>query len=204
MSDSPVPLPFSAPLRAVQNVLAHFHNRGIVIGGIAVSLLGKERATADIDAIVLLTLDDIPDLLAVAAREGLSPRIADVATFARRSRVVLLQHEPSGINVDLSLGALPFESQAVARSTFWVEGDLRIPLPTPEDLVILKAVAHRSKDRDDIEGIMTRHPGLDWRRIEHWVRQFADVLEMPELWTDLAQLRDQRQSGSRKDTKSQR
>ena len=204
MSDSPVPLPFFAPLRAVQNVLAHFHNRGIVIGGIAVSLLGKERATADIDAIVLLTLDDIPDLLAVAAREGLSPRIADVATFARRSRVVLLQHEPSGINVDLSLGALPFESQAVARSTFWVEGDLRIPLPTPEDLVILKAVAHRSKDRDDIEGIMTRHPGLDWRRIEHWVSQFADVLEMPELWTDLAQLRDQRQSGSRKDTKSQR
>ena len=89
MSDSPVLLPFFAPLRAVQNVLAHFHNRGIVIGGIAVSLLGKERTTADIDAIVLLTLDDIPDLLAVAALEGLTPRIADVVTFARRSRVVL-------------------------------------------------------------------------------------------------------------------
>lgn len=204
MSDSPVPLPFFAPLRAVQHVLAHFHNRGVVIGGIAVSLLGKERSTADIDAIVLLTLDDIPNLLAVAAREGLKPRIADVAAFARRSRVVLLQHEPSGINVDFSLGALPFESQAVARSTVWIEGDLRIPLPTPEDLVILKAVAHRPKDRDDIEGIMTRHPKLDWQRIEHWVRQFADVLEMPELWTDLARLRDQRQPGSRKDAKSQR
>ena len=47
-------------------------------------------------------------------------------------------------------------------------------------------------------------PGLDWRRIEHWVRQFADVLEMPELWTDLARLRDQRKSSSRKDARSQR
>ena len=204
MSDSAIPQTFLAPLYAVQTVLAHFHNRGMVIGGVAVSLLGKERSTADIDALVLLTLDDIPELLAVAAREGLTPRIADVVTFARRSRVVLLQHESSGINVDLSLGALPFEDQAVKRSTVWAEGDLRIPLPTPEDLIILKAVAHRPKDRDDIEGIMTRHPDLDWRRIEHWVRQFAEALEMPELWTDLARLRDQRQTGARKDAKSQR
>jgi hypothetical protein len=51
---------------------------------------------------------------------------------------------------------------------------------------------------------MTRHPDLDWRRIEHWVRQFAEALEMPELWTDLARLRDQRQTGARKDAKSQR
>ncbi len=192
MSDPSIPLPFFAPLRAVQNVLAHFHNRGMVIGGIAVSLLGKERSTADIDAVMLLTLDELPELLAVAQREGLSPRIADVETFARRSRVVLLKHEASGINVDLSLGALPFEDQAVKRSKVWTEGDLHIPLPTPEDLIILKAVAHRPKDRDDIEGIMTRHPNLDWRRIEDWVQQFADVLEMPELWTDLARLRDQR------------
>ena len=32
------------------------------------------------------------------------------------------------------------------------------------------------------------HPGLDRNRVEYWVRQFADVLEMPELWEDIIPL----------------
>jgi hypothetical protein len=94
--------------------------------------------TADADVLILASIDDIPRVLELAGAEGLQPRTANVAEFARRSRVVLLRHEASGIDVDISLGVLPFEIEAVERSHEHQAGALRIRLPTPEDLIILK------------------------------------------------------------------
>lgn len=189
MSASGIPDSILAPLAAVQRVLTRFSNRGIIIGGIAVSLLGTPRFTADVDAVVLLTMEDLPELLEVARQEGLLPRIDQVEAFARRSRVVLLQHQETGVPVDLSLGLLPFEIEAVERSRMIDAGELQIRLPTPEDLIILKAVAHRPKDMLDIATIIENNLNLDWKRIRFWVQQFADLLEMPELWQDIAKMR---------------
>ncbi|MEZ4866715.1 MAG: hypothetical protein R3C14_35675 [Caldilineaceae bacterium] len=36
------------------------------------------------------------------------------------------------------------------------------------------------------------HPKLDWKRIQFWVQQFAEALEMPELWQDIAKMRPSR------------
>lgn len=62
-----------------------------------------------------------------------------------------MRHEESGVDVDISLG-LPFEVEAVERSSEHQVGTLTTRLPTPElILIILKAVAHRPKDMLDIE-----------------------------------------------------
>ena len=44
-----------APLQALQRLLARFDDQGIVIGGVAASLLGKPRLTVDIDVVLLLS-----------------------------------------------------------------------------------------------------------------------------------------------------
>ncbi len=178
--------PLLAPLAAVQRLLARFEDRGVVIGGVAASLLGKPRLTADVDAMVLLSLPDLPRLMAAAIEEGFVFRIREAEDFARRHRVLLLMHQESGINVDVSLGALPFEAEAVERSIVHWAGPVAIRIPTPEDLIILKAVAHRPKDLLDIQAIIDSHPDLDRERIRYWVGEFAQLLEMPELWTDIA------------------
>lgn len=67
-----------------------------------------------------------------------------------------------------------------------IDDTLEIRLPTPEDLIIMKAVAHRPKDLLDIQGILQSHPDLDRRRIRKWVTQFAELLEKPELWDAIA------------------
>jgi hypothetical protein len=180
--------PFLAPLVALQGLLVRFENQGVIIGGIAASLLGTPRLTADLDAVLLLGMEDIPRLLHEASMEGIFPRIPDCEAFARKSHVLLLRHTTSETNIDISLGLLPFEVEMVARSQVHHVGLIGLRLPTPEDLIILKAVAHRPKDLQDIQGIAANHPGLDRERVEHWVRQFADVLEMPELWEDVAPL----------------
>jgi predicted nucleotidyltransferase len=61
-------------------------------------------------------------------------------------------------------------------------------LPTPEDLIILKAVAHRPKDLEDIREIVANNPNLDHRRIENWVKDFAELMETPELWGQIEKI----------------
>lgn len=180
--------PLAAPLAAIQRLIEQFDNRGVIIGGVAASLLGRPRLTADADVLLLLSVNDIPRLLELAGTVGLQPRLANAMEFARRNRVLLLQHVATGIGVDISLGLLPFEVETVERSVEHQVGAVRLRLPTPEDLIILKAIAHRPKDMLDIEAVVAAQEHLDKKRIASWVRQFADLLEVPELWTDLERL----------------
>jgi hypothetical protein len=175
-----------SPLAAVQRLLERLDNRGLIIGGVAASLLGKPRVTADLDLLILLSTQDLPRLLDAARQEGLVPRLGDALDFARRQRILLLRHESSGVNVDVALGALPFEVEAVERGCLRSVGELTLRLPTPEDLIILKAVAHRPKDLLDIEAVIASHPHLDRERIRRWVQDFSLTLEMFELWDDIA------------------
>jgi predicted nucleotidyltransferase len=178
-------MPFLAPLQAVQDLLKAFGERGVIIGGIAASLLGTPRFTADVDAVFLLELDEIPQLLKQATAYGIQARIADAEAFARKNRVLLLRHSASGINIDISLGMLSFEAGMVKRSQSVALADLQLRLPTPEDLIVLKTVAHRPQDMLDIEAVLDSHPEVDKDYIHAWVQQFAEALEMPELWDDL-------------------
>jgi len=111
-----------------------------------------------------------------------------VAGFARKTRVVLLRHTVSGTDIDLSLGILPFEVEMVERSRVVDLGPITLRLPMPEDLIIMKAVAHRPKDLADIQAIAASHPGLDRERIRFWVEQFGEALDLPELWKMISQL----------------
>lgn len=101
------------PLRALQRLVEQFENRGVIIGGIAASLLGQPRFTAYLDAVILLSVADIPELMSAAREQDMVPRLAEAEAFARTNRVLLLNHSSSGINIDISLGILPFEEEMV-------------------------------------------------------------------------------------------
>lgn len=177
--------PFRAAIESVQRLLSKFDNRGVIIGGIAVGFLGRPRFTEDIDAMFLLSTKDIPKFLEAAHKEGIEPRDPNAAEFARKNRVLLLRHVPSKINIDITLGMLPFEEEMVARSNIQSLTTLSVRLPTPEDLIIMKAIAHRPKDLEDIRTIIDKHPSLDVDRIMQWVKSFAEAFETPDLWTDI-------------------
>lgn len=161
----------------------------LVIGGVAVSMLSKPRTTKDVDVVAWL-----PDHEAWAAfmsggkSHGIVPRIPNPVEFALSSRVLLLRHEGSGVPIDLSMGALPFEENAVRRAVPTEVGGLRVPLPVPEDLLVMKAVAHRTRDIADIEAILSAHPNIDEKWVVSTVREFAEALDSPELVTDLEEL----------------
>jgi len=148
--------PLLDPLETLQKLLDHYIGRSIVIGGIASSLIGEPRLTAHLDALVIINNEEIQELVETARSLGLDSRIKDVHKFAEQNRVVLLRHTDSGTNIDISLGMLPFEKEMISRSTKYQVGDFSITLPSPEDLIIMKAIANRQKDILDIQGIIKK------------------------------------------------
>lgn len=185
MADRPgldaVVAPLAGALAAIAATFREAGVPGMVIGGVAASLLGRPRATRDVDAVAWAPGIDGAALLAAAAASGLQPRIDDPLAFAKTSGVLLLRHAATGIDVDVALASLPFERDAIARARPTTVGGVTVPLVTPEDLVILKAVAGRPRDLVDIEAVLAATPKLDRRRVRRWVRAFADALEMPEV-----------------------
>ncbi len=50
--------PLLSPLAAVQRLIEQLDNQGVIIGGVAASLLGQPRLTADADALFLLSVEE--------------------------------------------------------------------------------------------------------------------------------------------------
>ncbi|GIW53801.1 MAG: hypothetical protein KatS3mg082_0205 [Nitrospiraceae bacterium] len=175
-------------LRALCNLLNTSRTPGMIIGAVAASLRGQARATEDVDVSVVLDEGALERFLELARAEGFRPRRPDAIAFARRSAVLLLEHEPTRVGVDVTIGRLPFEREAVARAQDMVIQNLHVPVATAEDLVIMKAVAHRPHDLEDIRAIVAANPRLDVSRVRATVREFARATDMPELWTDIEPL----------------
>ena len=183
-------------LRVLASLTEWFKDQHVsyaIIGGAAIGFLAQPRATQDIDAVTWLDLAETAAFVKSGARFGFVPRISDPIEFAHKSRVLLLQHNQTKIDVDISLGTLPFEQEMIERAIEFTTPELTVQIATPEDLIISKAVAHRKRDLLDIDNLVSVYPNLDLARIRHWVGQFADVLESPELVSDLESLLENRQ-----------
>ena len=168
-------------LAALASALQELGCPAMLIGGLAVIARGIPRQTIDIDAVVQGEGLDVETLLRVLGRSGFAPRIPDAIAFAHQRQVLLMRHSPSGVPLDLSLGWLPFERDAMSRATPIDLAGVMLPVATAEDLVVFKAVAWRDRDKGDIERLVVRHGDtFDFARIRTTLTQFYEALDEPE------------------------
>lgn len=168
-------------LAALAAALRSLAAPSMVIGGVAVIAHGVPRLTVDIDATVWSEDVELERLLAALARHRIEPRIRDALDFARRRQVLLLEHRPSGTPLEITLASLPFEREALARAAMLRVADVEVPVVSPEDLVVYKAVAWRDRDRSDLEELLALHGStMDLERVRRLVREFAEILEDPD------------------------
>lgn len=178
-------------LAALKDLIAWFKAEkipGVIIGGVAASILGRPRLTRDVDAMVLLDNDAWSGFLNIGKQFGFFPRHPDPIAFAEKKRMILVHHKPSGVDIDISVGMLPFELEVIKNIKWTKISSVKIPLPAPEDLIIMKAVAHRQRDLIDIEAIFDAQANLNLKRIRKWVKEFSAVLEMPEILKDIERI----------------
>lgn len=82
-----------------------------VIGGLAVQVWGEPRFTLDVDVSLLAGIGREEEIVE-AWLKSFSSRIPEPRKFALENRVLLLRG-PEGIGIDVALGCLPFEEQAI-------------------------------------------------------------------------------------------
>jgi hypothetical protein len=164
------------------------------IGGLAVQRWGEPRETVDVD-LTLVTGFGGEEPFIRRLLQQYAGRVDDPAEFARINRVLLIR-APSGVGIDVALGALPFEESIVSRSTlFSFPGPVRLRTCSAEDLIVLKAFASRPRDWIDVEGIIVRQTGkLDWAYIDRELRPLAELKEAPEILSELERRRRELES----------
>jgi hypothetical protein len=151
------------------------------IGGLANLRWGIHRTTNDVDA-TLLTHFTGEENIVKSIMKIFPSRIPDGERFALTKRVLLLK-APNNVEIDISLGGLPFEQKMIERSTYSMfEENVNIRTCSAEDLIVMKMFASRPLDIVDVEGILIRQYGkLDMGYIHSHLYELAQLKEEPEL-----------------------
>ena len=131
-----------AAAREIQEFCRERGWRFCIIGGLAVQRWGEPRLTRDVDVTLLTGFGGEPAFVD-GLLAGFTPRLPDARDFALRNRVVLVSSS-DGVPIDIALGAMPFEEEAVSRATAYrVSPDLELATCGAEDLIVFKAFAGR-------------------------------------------------------------
>lgn len=157
------------------------------IGGVAVQRWGEPRLTQDVDLTILAGFGH-EERFTDALLETFLPRRSDAREFALRHRVLLLR-TASGVDVDVALGALPFEERSIERSSpwFWTPDDSLITC-SAEDLVVHKVFAARDLDWADVERVLIRQHGrLDLAQIRDELQALLELKGEPEAMAKFEQ-----------------
>ncbi len=132
--------------------------RWYVFGAQAVAAAGVPRFTADIDVTVEATPRELNALLSALATRGFTPRdVGGLRAFVTATRVVPVAHR-SGFPVDVVLAGPGLEEEMLARARTRRIGRLQIPFIDTADLVVLKVLAGRGKDLEDVRALLRVGP----------------------------------------------
>ena len=159
----------------------------IVIGGIAASIIGEPRITADVDVDIVLDDEEVPGFLDKALEAGFDVHVKKCIESARRTGV--FQISLGNYHIDFIIASTDLETQACQRSRKIRLHGVNAFFPSPEDLILLKIIPGRDKDLLDAKSIVLRHGDkLDTNYLETWATKLCDEAEDMRIWTTLQKL----------------
>jgi len=128
------------------------------IGGVAVQRWGNPRLTQDVDLTLRTGFGNEEEFIDVLL-QAYTGRRPDARAFAISRRVLLLR-TAKAVDVDIALGAFPFEERSIARASEWPWDEGRSLITcSANDLLVHKVFAGRDRDWADVESVLARQHG---------------------------------------------
>jgi hypothetical protein len=160
----------------------------------AAILHGVARLTADVDVTVRLPeAASTTSVVAALESHGFRVRFTD-SEFIERTRVIPFVHLATSLPVDLVLAGPGLEDRFFARVVVRTIDGVRVPVASAEDVIIMKVLAGRPKDIDDIVVIAaSSRETLDVA----YIRQTLSDLERALSQSDLAPVFEDARARSR-------
>lgn len=141
-------------LARIARALVPLGIRWYVFGAQAVIAAGAVRTTADID----ITTEDVPpELLQQALKKAgfvLRRDIEGLDELVRHHRILPLEHARSGLQLDVVRAGPGLEEQMMDRAILRRVGRTSIPFVSTDDLLVLKVLAGRAKDLEDVRALL--------------------------------------------------
>jgi hypothetical protein len=128
----------------------------ILVGGIAVNLLGSLRSTADMDILIEMSDENIKRVVRILKASGYSVKqpVDPLGLADKETREVLIRkkHLKDGLSeVDIIVDT-PVDYTDAAKNKLYIKsGDIAIPVISINNLIRMKKNTDRNIDRLDIE-----------------------------------------------------
>lgn len=150
-----------------------------LIGAYAVNAWLEPRFTADIDVVAVAPAERLAEARTVLEEQGYKAEFVDGSGSTGPDFLRFTAEGEDALLLEIQIAKTEFQLEVVRRAAV---GDSGVRISTPEDLIIMKLIAYRPKDRIDLEGLI-RLPDLDWPYIEKWAGEW-DVLERLHIVRD--------------------
>lgn len=174
--------PLAEALAALARTLAQLDAPWYLFGAQAALLYGAARLTADVDVTVLFGDRETAELVRALKKAGFQLRVRDIDSFVAKTRVLPFLHPRSSIPIDIVLAGPGLEEIFFRRRRRRSIEGVPIPVASPEDVVVMKVLAGRGKDEDDVIAIVAAQRKLNLARI----RGTLDALERALGQSDLS------------------
>jgi hypothetical protein len=160
-------------LEAVLDLFEGIDEPHMVVGGLALEALGVPRSTLDID--LQVRLSDPPADWETGFHGWFIAERSKDEIFGQP--VLILEGKRTGVPIEMFLTDHWFTEQALDRRTDTDSGLLgrAIPVPSPEDFLLLKAAYSQAPDRGEAKANQDR---LD---VENVLAEHRDELDRPYL-----------------------
>lgn len=154
----------------------------MVVGGFAVAFWGEPRLTKDIDLVLATSKDILSKLVDILRDNNYVFHYEELKMLAKLSNRFTIADATNTFRIDLWVPQTYFEEQAFKRRLNKKYNGKKILLISPEDLILFKLLADRTKDIDDIKGILARQKGkLDRNYLTLWAKSLNKYKRLKKL-----------------------
>jgi hypothetical protein len=163
--------------------------RWYVFGAQAVAAYGRPRLTADVDVTIEAMGAGASEVIAMLDPHGFAPRFALSAERLREARLLPMVHVPSGFPLDLVIASPGLDEEFLARARPLDLGGVEAPVVSVEDLVVMKVLAGRRKDLEDVRGVLAvQEDRVDLARVRDLLGALASATGERKLLARLERL----------------
>jgi predicted nucleotidyltransferase len=143
--------------------------RIVLMGGMAVSVYARPRATYDIDGIISIKKEQINGFLNIVKEAGFRYDKKKPVKFIQSLPFITLCYD--NVYVDLFIANNEFQENVLTRAKKIRFNKMTLNIISLEDLVLIKLQTGRERDLEDVRDMISENKGkMDLRYLKKWAQ----------------------------------